>query len=136
MPNRIVANVIPLFGIALERSQHVIEKFLLPDEPRYAKLALYALAGPFFPKSKKDREPLGIKLWSAEEMDMIRHDHVTANCPAMTLVCRAPFVDQNSCDSLRRENCLPTISTRRDEIDRVLNPDPLQSFEVLVHAEL
>jgi hypothetical protein len=114
----------------------VVEKFLLPDERRYTKPALYTLAGPFFPKSKKDREPLRIKLWSAEEMDMIRHDYITANYPAMTLARRAPFLGQGLCYFFAREDCTSSISARCDEVDWVLDPDPLKSPQMLTHTQL
>jgi hypothetical protein len=93
MTHGVVANIVPLFTIALGRAQRVIEKLFLPDKTRYAKLTLDPFADPFVPKPHEDCERLPVKFWPAEKMHVIRHNDITANRPAVTRTRRAPFAD-------------------------------------------
>jgi hypothetical protein len=104
MTHRIIANVVPLFTVAFRGPQHVIEELLLPDKIRYAKLPLDAFAGLFFPRPNEYRKCLCIQFRCTEEVDVIRHDHIPANGPSMTVACRAPLLDQYLSDFFASEN--------------------------------
>jgi hypothetical protein len=136
MPHGITAHIVPLFAVALARAKHMIEELLLPDRSRYVDLALNRFARPFFPKPKEYWKCFGIQLRCAEKVNMIRHDHVPTNGPAVTLTRRGTLADQDHCDFSARENCFPLISARGDKVDWVVDPNSLKPLKMLVHAQL
>jgi hypothetical protein len=54
--------------------------------------------GPAFPIPDKFKQRFRIQFRSAEKMHVIGHNDVSANSPTMSIMSRAPFVDQNMCD--------------------------------------
>ena len=112
----------------------MVKELLLPDGTGLPLFAPDGLTCPFFPKSDEDRERLCPQFRCAEKMHMIGHDHVAANRPAVTFACGEPLVDQYLCHFLTRENCFPLEGACCDEVDRVLDPNSLKPFEMLVHA--
>jgi hypothetical protein len=48
-------------------------------------------------------------------MNVIWHDNVTANSPAMPAMGQAPFVDQNFSDFVSSEDLPAIIGARRDK---------------------
>ena len=94
----ILLHVIPLLTIALARAQHVIKELFLPDSSGEIELARYPLACPLLPCPHKDRQFLGVQFGSAKEMNMIGHDHIAADYPAVAIVGIAPFIGENPRD--------------------------------------
>jgi hypothetical protein len=68
-----------------------------------------------------------------KKMYVIRHDHIPANGPTMSIMSRAPFINQNFRDILTRENRLSMASARCYEINRRINPNAPKSPQMLVH---
>ena len=66
-------------------------------------------------------------------MHMIRHDHVSAYGPAMTLMRDAPFPDQNLGDLILRQHCTTIFRAHGDEINRRIHPDSIQSAQMFMH---
>ena len=67
-------------------------------------------------------------------MDMVRHNHVSTDCPTMAVASSAPLVHQNCGNIVGDKNSTSVECTRRDEIDRGVNPDPVEAPEVTMHA--
>ena len=66
-------------------------------------------------------------------MDVIRHDNITPDRPAVVLVCSTPFSDQDAPDLVPREN-LPAITcARRDEKNRGVQPNTVEAPQMFVH---
>src|SRR6266480_7359708 len=70
----------------------------LPDSSGEIELARYSLACPLLPCPHKDRQFLRVQLGSAKEMNMIGHDHIAADYPAVAIVGIAPFIGENPRD--------------------------------------
>lgn len=86
---------IPISGVALARLQHVIEKFFLLNRRANFQLCSDSLALPLFPRLYEPRQRFGVHFRRTKEMNMIWHDHVLANCPAVTLPGVLPFIYEN-----------------------------------------
>ena len=71
---------------------------------------------------------------SAEKMDVIGHDDVPANVATMSIMSRAPFVDQNVCDLVASKKRSAIFRARCHKIDRRIYVDALQSSQVFVHS--
>src|SRR5712692_11484226 len=67
-------------------------------------------------------------------MDVIRHDDIASDCPAVAIACTPPFVNQDFCDFLCGKNWSPFESACCDEIDRPINPNALQPTQMFAHA--
>jgi hypothetical protein len=82
-----------------------------------------------FPKSHKFGQTPPITFRPTEEMNVIWHDDVTANSPAMPAMGHAPFVDQSFGDIVSSKDLSPIIGARLNKwrIDRN-TAWPLQMF--------
>jgi hypothetical protein len=59
-------------------------------------------------------------------MHMIRHDDITPDQPAVTILCRLPFAQQNGHDGRRGQYRAAMASASRDEINRAVDANPFQ----------
>src|SRR5436189_6442692 len=69
-------------------------------------------------------------------MNVIGHDHITANGPAMATMCRAPFVDQNARDLVASENLSSIFCAHCHKINWSINPNAFQRPQMFVHLAL
>jgi hypothetical protein len=67
---------------------------------------------------------------------MIGHDHIPANSPPMASVSCPPLLHENSTCFVLRKNSLSVLDARGDVVDRKIDPNALQSPQVLVHIAL
>ena len=67
-------------------------------------------------------------------MNMIGHNDVSPNSPAMTRVSRAPLLCKNSGYVALSKNMLSVTDACGDVIDRKINPNALQSPQMFVHV--
>jgi hypothetical protein len=115
----------------------MIEEFLLPNRLSHIGDALDAFARPFLPETDENRKRLRIQFRCAKEMNVVWHDDVTANRPAVTFACGGPLADQYLCDFFAREDYLPPTGARRDEVDRIVNPNsPKAVADACAHATI
>jgi len=63
---------------------------------------------------------------SAKEMNMIGHDDILPNSPAMTSVSRAPFFHENLSRFVLSKNRLSVADSRGDVIDRKIDPNAFE----------
>jgi len=68
-------------------------------------------------------------------MHMIRHDDVTTDRPTMTFARAFPFVEQHTGGSFMCENISPISCAGGDEIDWGLNPNTIETTQMLVHEQ-
>lgn len=66
---------------------------------------------------------------------MVRHDDVTTNRPTMTFARAFPFVDHHTSGSFMGENISPISYAGCDEIDWGLNPNTIETTQMLVHEQ-
>ena len=71
----------------------------------------------------------------AEEMHMVRHDDVTTNRPMMTFARVFPFVNQHTGGGFICKNSTPIFCANCDEIDWGLNPNTIETTQMLVHEQ-
>ena len=69
----------------------MIEKPFLPDLPAQTGFALQCLGRPFFPFSDKLRQRYALLAIGAEKVNVIRHDDIRANGPAVPFHGGFPF---------------------------------------------
>jgi len=67
---------------------------------------------------------------------VIRHDDVTPNRPPVAIASGLPFLDQNRGGLFASKDRLPEFGAGREEIDRLLDPNPLKTPQMLVHVSL
>jgi len=91
-------------------------------------------ARPTFPGPDKFGQLFRIKLRSAKEMHMIRHDHISTHGLAMSFMRGSPFLNENLRCAIARENRPAVLRASCDEINRRINPDALQSPQMLMHG--
>src|SRR6266480_3244494 len=84
-------------------------------------------------KCHEFRQRLRIQFRSAEKVDMIRHNHIPANSPTMSIVSRAPFINKNFGDIVASEKRFSTASAPCHKINRRVGPNTLQSSQMFVH---
>jgi hypothetical protein len=72
---------------------------------------------PTFPRPDKFEQLFSIKLRSAKEMHVIRHDHIATHSPAMSFMRGLPFLDENRC-AIARENGPAILRASCDEVNR------------------
>ena len=66
-------------------------------------------------------------------MNMIGHDDVSPNSPAMTAVIRSPLVHKNAGCFVLSKNRLSVIDARGDIIEWKIDPNAFESSQMLVH---
>lgn len=66
-------------------------------------------------------------------MHVIRHNHVSADGPAMAFMRRVPFLNQNLSDLISRQHCSTILCTHGDEINRRIYPDSIESLQMFMH---
>src|SRR6266513_717374 len=66
-------------------------------------------------------------------MHMVRHDYVAAYGSAMALTRGAPFLNQNLSDLTSRQHRSTIFRAHRDEINRRIHPDSIESPQMLMH---
>jgi len=66
-------------------------------------------------------------------MNVIRHDHVPAHSPAVTISRPKPFVRQNVCDVISCKDSTSILRACRDEINRLVDPNTVESSQMLMH---
>jgi len=71
----------------------------------------------------------------AEKMHMVRHDDVTTNRPTMTFARAFPFVDQHAGGGFMYENISPVSCAGCDEINWGLDPNTIETTQMLVHGQ-
>ena len=82
-PYRIAADVFPFFGVRFCAAHQMIKELRLPREGGQGQLANLSLC-PALPSPHEAGEILHcLRGWRGEEMNMIGHDHVTPDHPAM-----------------------------------------------------
>src|SRR5438105_2620796 len=64
---------------------------------------------------------------------MVRHDHVAAYGSAMALTRGAPFLNQNLSDLTSRITRSTIFRAHRDEINRQIHRDSIESPQMLMH---
>jgi hypothetical protein len=67
-------------------------------------------------------------------MNVIGHDHVTTDRPAMAFTCGAPLLDKDLSDVGCGQNATPVKSTSREEVNGMIDPNPVEAPEVTMHA--
>ena len=67
-------------------------------------------------------------------MDVVRHDNVATDSPAVTCSSSVPFINQNCGDIWRSQKVTAAKRAGRNKINRVLDPDSVQPVEVTMHA--
>jgi hypothetical protein len=65
-------------------------------------------------------------------MNMIGHDYIPTHCPAVAVVRRPPFINQDLCYLRPGENCASVVRARRHKIDGRINPNPIESAQMSV----
>src|SRR5213080_3418797 len=104
----------------------MIKKLFLPNSPGKLELASHPLARPLLPCLHERRQAFRIQLCRTEEVNMIRHDDITPDRPAVAFARLLPFVDQNLCHFFRDENRPSFESTCRNEVNRPIDPDAFE----------
>lgn len=66
-------------------------------------------------------------------MNMIRHDDIAPDHPAVAPARNAPFPNEDLGRLMAGKSRVATISACSDEVDWVVEPDPLQPGEMAVH---
>ena len=66
-------------------------------------------------------------------MNMIGHNDVPANSPTMSIMSRTPLLQENFGDVVASKNRLSIVSARCHKIDRSVDPNALQSSQMVVH---
>jgi hypothetical protein len=129
----VVSNIGPTFpNRGFGRAQDVIEEFRLPDGRGEAEFSSYPFARPFLPVTDKRAQGTSFAMRRAEEVHVIGHDDVAPNLPAVPVNSAAPFIDEN-CDDFGTIKDTETIGrTRRDEVDWVFDPDPIEAPKMAV----
>jgi hypothetical protein len=99
--HRILKDVIPFLAVAFARPKHVIKEFALPKgscsrsrRPR-PKNVMRAPAGPPLPSPHELGKSFGLVFGPAEKMNVIWHDHIAPDCPAVAISRGRPFIDQD-----------------------------------------
>jgi len=69
-------------------------------------------------------------------MDVVGHDNISTDRPAMTCSSGVPFIDQNCGDIWRSQNVTAAKRAGGNKINRLLDPDAVQPLEVTMHARL
>ena len=108
----------------------MIEESFLPDWGVTLCFRLDAFARPFFPAHYEMRKFFGGPFGMTKEMNVIGHNDVLADHPAVALACVAPFVDENVCDDFVIKNLASFLNARSDEINWRFNPNPRQPFQL------
>ena len=71
----------------------MIKKLFLPNSPGKLELASHPLARPLLPCLHERRQAFRIQLCRTEEVNMIRHDDITPDRPAVAFARLLPFVE-------------------------------------------
>jgi hypothetical protein len=66
-------------------------------------------------------------------MNVVGHDDVSANSPSMPIMCRAPFISKNFGDIVGSKKLPAILYAGCHKINRRVDPNALQSSQVLVH---
>ena len=67
-------------------------------------------------------------------MNMVRHDDIAPNSPAMTSVSRPPLFHENSGCVVLSKNSLSVTDARGDVIDRKLDPNAFEPSQMFMHS--
>jgi len=110
----------------------MIKKTALPDRTVQTGLLFQGLGRPLFPFSDKVRQCNALFSIRAEKVNMIRHDHIRANGPAVPIQGIFPFVTQHRNGFLRSKNSPTVFRTDGDEVARIDNPYPIQPLQVFM----
>jgi len=65
-------------------------------------------------------------------MDMVGHDNIASDCPAVQLQRLCPFLDQDRDDFGVCQYGLPLMGAGGDVKDGLFDPHPCESFEMFV----
>ena len=132
-PNRIVSYVVPLFAIALARTQQMVKKFALPkrccSRCRWLrpKSFMNSSARPSLPSSNEIRERFRFEFRRAEEVNVVGHNRISSDMPTVSVARRTPFFDENLDDVRLRQNRLSIFRTHCYKIKRRVYPSQIQS---------
>ena len=132
--HRILTHVVPFLAVTLSRAEDVIEEFRLPDGFNNRSLLFDSFARPLLPRLHELRQRFCIKFRGAEEMDVVRHNYVAPDGPTMAGASCVPFLDKDCGDICGRENGASLERTSCDEIDRIIDPNPVEAPEVSMHV--
>ena len=69
-----------------------------------------------------------------KEVNMIGHDDISPNSPAMTSVSGPPLVHENSGCVVLSKNGLSVTDARGDVIDRKIDPDAFEPSQMFMHS--
>jgi hypothetical protein len=73
-------------------------------------------------------------LGPAEKMNVIGHDHIATDCPAVAITRRRPFMDQDFGYLRSSEDCASVMRARSHKIDRRIDPDAVQAAQMSVEG--
>src|SRR5436853_985040 len=90
-------------------------------------------AGPRFPCPDELGQSFRSKFRPTEEMHVVRHDDIASDNPPRTVVRQSPFLRKNSGYTLFCQDFLTIFRADRHEVNRRLNPNPIQSAKMLGH---
>jgi hypothetical protein len=68
----------------------------------------------------------------AEKMNVIWHDHIAADRPAVAIARGRPFIDQDFGYLTPSEDRATVVRARREKVHRRINPDPVEAAQMLV----
>src|SRR5438876_5227510 len=87
-PNRILSHIIPFLIVTFIGTQEVIEKLTLPDRccsrGRCPRQFGDSATTPALPRSDKNRQGIGLWLRGTKQVNMVGHDDVPSNTPAIS----------------------------------------------------
>ena len=114
----------------------MVEESLLPNRGGNRKFSAERLCRPFLPSADEARQSMwrSSRFFRAEEMNVVRHDHIAAYEPPVSQPGGFPFGPQNVRDVQRGQNGAAVVRANGDEIHRIGNPNPFQALQMAMHG--
>jgi hypothetical protein len=125
--NWVVSNVFPFLCTRFVVSQKVVEEAFLPLEIGERGLLAYRLTGPFFPLPDVGAQLSGLFQARTEKVYMIRHDHISADCPRIPVKGSGPFADQNVSNFIGSQDRHSLFDTGSNKIGWIFRPHVFQT---------
>ena len=131
-PHRILPHVFPFPRVALARPKQMVENpychsgAATPDR-RCRYLAVHS-----FHFSDEGIQRLCIRLRRTEKMDVVGHQHITPDVPAVTRTRILPNLGADGVGAVSGKHARAPVCAGGDEIDRISHPHAIQSRQMPV----
>lgn len=79
----VLPHIVPFLGVTRSRAQHMIEESMLPERRFAAEDPECRFRRPFLPPADEFAQGFGFVHGCDEEVNVIRHDHLATNAPAV-----------------------------------------------------